>query len=248
MLLIKGSVMIGTYWYREWHNPPNGILPIGINAQNGHAYVAHGWKQVDGKPHLIIQAWNGREYLMPRETFNAAMKPLGMQTWVLSTAEMNSKREKSLTEIIKDLMLNLIIRLKDLIRKEDIEVIPVVVIEDVTPKYQWGTKEEARHSVRVICDEELLTTWDKNDLCATVGAESNWNPRAIGKKNGDGSTDYGICQINDHYWIGKGKQFPSTDYVLENPEACIRWMCRQWKMGNKNWWYGYKNGSYKKYL
>lgn len=115
-------------------------------------------------------------------------------------------------------------------------------------KYDWSTQEKARHSVRVICDEEGLTVKDKNDLCATVGGESGWRPEAIGKINFDGTRDYGIVQVNEKYWIGKDKLFPSTDYVLNNPEVCVRWMCKQWKAGNKNWWYAYKNGSYKKYM
>jgi hypothetical protein len=124
---------------------------------------------------------------------------------------------------------------------------PAPIAEPVD-KYDWDTPVLARHSVRVICDEEGLSTKDKNDLCATIGAESGWKPRAIGAVNFDGTKDYGIVQINPKYWIGPGKRFPSTEYVLANPEECVRWMCREWKKGNKNWWYGYKNGSYKKYL
>lgn len=115
-------------------------------------------------------------------------------------------------------------------------------------KYFWDTRNNSRHSVRVICDEEGLTAVEKNELCATIGGESNWNPGAIGKPNFDGSRDYGIIQLNNKYWIGAGKLFPDTDYVLNNPEECVRWMCKQWKLGNKNWWYAYKNGSYKRFL
>ena len=114
--------------------------------------------------------------------------------------------------------------------------------------YLWDTPDLARHSVRLICDEEGLSVADKNDLCATVGAESGWKPGAIGKPNTDGSIDYGIAQINDKTWVGPGMKFPNTQYVLDNPELCIRWMCKQWKLGHKNWWYGYKFGAYKKYL
>lgn len=119
------------------------------------------------------------------------------------------------------------------------------------PKYDWDTPVLARHSVRVICDEEGLDTALKNTLCATIGAESGWNPKAKNenKKNGKVlSTDWGICQINDYYHIGKGKSFPSVQYVLDNPEACVRWMCKQWRAGNQHLWSAYKNGSFVKYL
>lgn len=112
----------------------------------------------------------------------------------------------------------------------------------------WTTATGNRHNVRVICDQEGLTLEQKNTLCATVGGESGWKPTAIGAPNSNGSQDYGICQINNRLWIGDGKQFPSVDYVLNNPEACIRWMCKQWKAGHRNWWIAYKNGSYKRYL
>ncbi len=116
------------------------------------------------------------------------------------------------------------------------------------PGYFWDTPVNARHSVRVICDEEGLTVEQKNTMCATIGGESGWHVDAIGKPNFDGSCDYGICQINTKYWIGQGKQFPTTDYVLTHPEECVRWMCKQWKMGYRNWWYSYKNGRYLQFM
>lgn len=131
-----------------------------------------------------------------------------------------------------------------------------------TPMYDWSTVEKARHSVRLICDEEGLTTIQKNQLCATVGAESGWQSYYLaGPKKGQPvtldnyknghvwSTDYGISQINSYYWIGPGKQFPSAQYVLDNPEACIRWMCKCWKQGKGTMWVAFKTKSplYKQY-
>lgn len=128
-------------------------------------------------------------------------------------------------------------------------------------KYKWDTVENARHSVRVICDEEQLTVIQKNNLCATVGAESGWQsyylsgpkkgqPVKLDNMKGDvvWSTDFGIAQINTYFHIGHGKTFPSPEYVLDNPEKCIRWMCARWKEGHAEWWIAYKNGSYKQFL
>lgn len=143
--------------------------------------------------------------------------------------------------------------------------VPAPIEETVLPApepLRWDTVEAARHSVRVICDEEGLTVQQKNELCATVGAESGWQsyylsgskkgqPVKLENKNDVGnvwSTDWGIIQLNDWYHIGPGKSFPSVEYVLSNPEACIRWMCTQWKAGHANWWIAHKNGSYKKFL
>jgi hypothetical protein len=112
----------------------------------------------------------------------------------------------------------------------------------------WNTPALARNSVRQLCDEEGLNQEQKDTLCATIGAESGWKPLAIGKPNTDGSRDYGIVQINDKYWIGPSKKFPSTDYVLNNPEVCVRWMCQLWKQRKRNYWSAWNNGSYKKFL
>ncbi len=127
--------------------------------------------------------------------------------------------------------------------------LPMNQPSEVQPtQYLWNTPQVARHSVRVICDEEGLTTEQKNTMCATIGGESGWIPTAVGPPNFDDTRDWGICQINSKYWIGPGKQFPSTDYVLSNPEVCVRWMCKQWKLGYRNWWVAYKNSRYLKFM
>lgn len=139
---------------------------------------------------------------------------------------------------------------------------------EATPKYRWGTPQDARHSVRLIADEEGLTVKQKNDMCATVECESGFNPtivvhncmlnttpRSVRKENYDPAkhgrittTDYGICQINDYFHIGPNKEFPSEEYVLENPEKCIRWMCTCTKGGLLRLWVCYQKGMYKQYL
>lgn len=119
------------------------------------------------------------------------------------------------------------------------------------PKYDWDTPVLARHSVRVICDEEGLTVEQKDTLCATVGAESGWNPKAVrynyGIRSGQRvvlSKDSGICQWNDYY---HGKEI-TPDEALNNPEKAVRLMCAYWKRGQRNLWVSFSTGLYKKYL
>ena len=142
------------------------------------------------------------------------------------------------------------------LKKQVDAVAPVKPVEPVAPaipvsKFDWSTPQTARRATRLICEEEGLTTGQENDLCATVEAESGYK---IGAKhenivNGQlSSTDWGIAQINDYWHIGKGKSFPSVQYVIDNPEACIRWMARLFKVGKAHLWSAYKNGSYQKYL
>jgi hypothetical protein len=119
------------------------------------------------------------------------------------------------------------------------------------PKYLWDTPENARHSVRVICDEEGLSVPEKNLITAVIAGESGFKNKAKLENKKEGkvwSTDWGICQINDYFHIGPGKTFPSVKYVLENPDKVVRWMIKTYRAGHLDWWVAYKNGSYKKYL
>lgn len=116
---------------------------------------------------------------------------------------------------------------------------------ELKPKYIWSNKTDACRAVRVICDEMGMAVWEKNEIASTIHAESNFNPRAY-HLNKNGSFDAGIVQANSEYWIGPGKLFPSIEYVYENPEECVRWMCKEWRK-HKNWWIAYKNLSYKNY-
>lgn len=104
-------------------------------------------------------------------------------------------------------------------------------------------------------EQAIKNGLDYKVLMATIEAESGWDTRAIGL-NLNGSRDFGVCQINDEWWIGSNSKaaqsneyyFPSSDYVLNNPKECIDWMIKQWVKGRQNYWYGYKNGVYKKFL
>jgi hypothetical protein len=119
-------------------------------------------------------------------------------------------------------------------------------------KYLWDTKENARHSIRVICDEEGLTVDEKNLICAVIEAESgflntakNYNRNTKGEIT---STDWGIIQLNDRYHVGPKGEFKNVGYVLANPDVMVRWMIKMYRQGHINWWCAYVNGSYKRYL
>lgn len=111
---------------------------------------------------------------------------------------------------------------------------------------EWSTPRQAFHSTRVLCDEMGLTYEQKNEICYTIYRESEFNIKAIGKPNNNGTRDYGICQFNDGknakgipFWIGKGATFASIDEVLNNPEKCVRVMIQTYKAGHIEWWYGH---------
>lgn len=117
---------------------------------------------------------------------------------------------------------------------------------DPTAPYNWSTPEAVRHSVRVICDEEGLTPFQKNLMCQVLHCESGWNTHAINHNMRNGkvvSTDYGICQWNDYY---HGKEI-SPDEALNNPEKAIRLMCKYVKNGLIRQWVCYSADMYHRY-
>lgn len=142
---------------------------------------------------------------------------------------------------------------KDLpMNQPEAETLKPPKVETALPTYLWDTPQNARHSVRVICDEMGLTLAEKNLITAVIQAESGFKNTAVCyNKDKDGnilSKDIGVCQINTHYHIGLGKKWPSEKFVLEHPDKCVVWMISLFKQGHLNWWIAYKNGSYKKYL
>lgn len=127
----------------------------------------------------------------------------------------------------------------------------------------WHDQATARHNVRAICDLTGLTLEQKNILSACVYQESqflNWHadstpvihPNYAFHQDGTkytASTDYGIVQVNDYWHIGGGKDFVSVDYVMSNPELCVRWMARYYKQhGHLNAWCSFTSGAYKQWL
>lgn len=139
---------------------------------------------------------------------------------------------------------------------------------------RWDTPENARHSVRVLCDAAGLSLQPvvpvtfsngetrmyrpKDIICACIMQESgfynylpNGQPTTHINRREDGSigsTDWGICQINDRYHIGPHLDFPSVDYVLKHPEAAVEFMINMYKAGKLDLWSSYKYGAYKKWL
>lgn len=122
----------------------------------------------------------------------------------------------------------------------------------VPPPLQWDTPRHAFHAVRVLCDEAGLTLDEKNLICAVIYQESMFNNLAKNRnKNAKGdvlSVDYGLCQINSHYHVGPGKDFPSVEFVLNNPAEVVTWMISMYKHGKLKMWVGFSSGAYLKWL
>lgn len=110
----------------------------------------------------------------------------------------------------------------------------------------WDTPKRAYHSTRVTCDNMGLTFSEKETISACIFQESRFNNNAVGKNAK--STDWGIVQVNDFYHIGPGKTFPSVEYVLEHPEAMVRWMIAMYHAGQLRQWVSYSSKAYLRWL
>lgn len=245
-------VTIGVNWYQEWDNTPNGILTDNAKTLlGGHDIEIAGLQtySIDGIDYLFLPGTWGTEYgdegcfRVNRAIFNKYFDGFGAAYWsddeTLVPAKMN---------LIIALCKNAILLLKRLIAKKNGFPPP-------TPApfvYFWDNPGAVRLSVRELCDEMGLPYDQKNILCACVEVESNFNTRAVHynkDKNGETwSADWGVVQINDYFHIGEGKDFPSVDYVLNNPEACVRWMIKMFLAGKQGMWSSYSQRLYKKYL
>lgn len=118
---------------------------------------------------------------------------------------------------------------------------------------KFDTVQNSQICVRLLCIKEALTPAQQAELYAVIEAESGFkndliHPNRDAKTGELLSTDYGICQVNDFYHIGTGKDFPTVAFVIDNPEAVVTWMIEMYKAGKIDLWSAYQNGSYKKYL
>lgn len=119
--------------------------------------------------------------------------------------------------------------------------------ESLTPKYDWSTPDAAKHSLRLICDEEGLSVFQKDTMSQVVHCESGYKTNIVHpNKRPSGavtSTDYGICQWNDFF---HGKEI-TPDEALHDPEKAVRLMCQYVKAGRISQWVCYSAGLYKNY-
>lgn len=267
----------------------DGILAIPRNWSTNvaalHAHLVTGWRTINGVVYLESLSWQGMQYgdkgkvYFSRELYNALMK----QPWTGAFTITKYKGADSPVPVglqaIADHIAYFIRNLFNIILPSPSPVMPTPVIlppapvtpAPVTPtpttpppavsKYNFDTPQNARHSFRVICDEQGLTHATqtihgkvyrvKDILCACIDQESQFKNTAVGRNVKNGklvSTDWGICQINDYYHCGPGKEFPSAQYVVAHPEDAVRFMIRMYKAGKLNMWVSYSSGAYEKYL
>ena len=127
----------------------------------------------------------------------------------------------------------------------------------------FSTPHNAYHSTRVLCDQMGLSLehcvevdgvmyQPKDIICACIYQESGFdNDAKCYNKNSKGivtSVDVGVVQINSFYHCGKRKDFPSTDYVIANPQKAVKWMIKCYQEGQLKMWVSFSSGAYKHWL
>lgn len=271
----RRPVGCGTQWYAEWGGVlPNGVMPEGKTHVTDHEWEVCGWDEEH--PNCFkIDSHEGYYKYMPQDVFNKAFKDtygaVGL-TLAMTTQEVidfNKALGYSKIQSAIDAIFNILKLIQNqivlLVNQKTMQPnippvdVPAPIVEErvvEVPKYFWDTAEDARHSCRVIMDEEGLTYAKtlvdgvyhkaKDVLCACIKQESNFNNKAVGD-NGT-SKDWGIVQINDFYQIGPGKPFASVDEVVNNPDKAVRFMIKMYKAGKLGLWSSFSTGAFKKYL
>lgn len=235
----KGTVCVSVYaWVEE-----NGkyIKPQG-KSDNHWTQLA----RISPNEYTIFDSYDG--YIKPLDPFydftfakvyyltptQEVLKPIAEQlSWIQKVVEYL----KALVNLISQPKVEEIKTLD-----EQVEII------QPEPKYKWGTKAEACHSVRVICDEEGLSVDEKNLIASVINCESGFNPRAVNvNQDKRQSTDYGICQYND-FWY---RELISPDEALHNPEKSVRLMIEVFKGKHPGYsiknWICYEKGLFRKF-
>lgn len=269
-------VTVGTPWLKEWESPQNGIITevfIYDESAAWHCYKFSGVKKINGVLYLIAKSWQGKNYgdgglvYFPRSVVNKAFGIGGTFAYTLATPPVNEGDIKPVTlPWWQDLLSRLAIFIKSLnpqpvdapqaiVEQVPEPPLPVPVIVAQPEVLLWDNPLNVRHSIRLMCDAANLPYDQKNDLCACIQQESQFNIKAIGKVNRDGTQDFGLAQFNngknklgEPYWIGPGADFANAEEVLNDPEKNVRVMIREFKAGHQNYWSSYKTGAYKQWL
>lgn len=249
------------------------ILDVIPNSGFGHAMSIVGFRTVGSIPYLIAVNSYGKEagdngtHLISRSVINYYADIYGAFMFVDKTREdvqylVDNKIKEGdgwLTQVLK--ILWALITSSFITTSEKVSILTdtsktINKITDIlrpkppiTPPETllWDTRNNARYSSRVIMDTFNLTWNQKDILCAVLEAESGFKINAT-NKNTNGSSDFGIAQINDKWWIGAGKYFASVEEVLTKPEKSIRFMCERYKEGKLTLWVAFNNGSYKRFM
>lgn len=217
----------------------------------GHAMYITGWDK-DGLEVVNSAGKNAGKngfHRITRETIEEYVKKYGAYMYIDASPEEIKQRIQGQLSIIQTIInfikmqLSFISSRIQSMKAPIVEPIiikppeppppPEVIIPNPEPKYLWNTYENARHSTRVICDEEGLTVFQKNQLTETIKCESGFKPDVI-HINANGTKDCGIAQLNEKYYLTPNNM--TCEDAISDPEKCIRITARAFKKGREHDW------------
>lgn len=243
----KRAAFLGITW--GWpmttsyiHDPsPNG---------SGHALAAPKFKRINGELMMGVQQSYGPEagingiQWLSRQVVNEGVDKYGAFMFVDMTYNEYIDRIRPQVQSTLDKILAILKQLAAYFSQTK---------SQTNTQPQVDTKEEVKpvetmqQMVLRVCDEQGCNELLTKQIYATIEWESGFNPLCE-NVNPNKTVDYGICQYNSYWYIGKGKPIDSIDEALHNPEKCVRVMCQQAKKGMLKDWVGYKSGNYMRYM
>lgn len=233
----KEGVTAGVKWSPEWNNVEhNGI----VNMPSSSDFFPHNVRFYDWTEQgLVTEAHIGKVIVLPREVVNKYVyRNEGPYVFVDDIDIEATKAEQwGLLEKIKNWLIQIQAWL--FVRQLNVPV-PQIVIPDQHLPEKAPEVETPQQMVLRVCKEENMGEILTDQIYRTVQCESNFYSHAKRENKGENgkvlSTDWGICQYNDYYYIGPEKPIPSIDVALNDPEFCVRVMCRMFKQGRARDW------------
>lgn len=232
------TILTGCDFKMSWLNEPKGIIKAYNKKEKsfGHALKLYDFCEINGEQYIKAQLSNGTigdngTMYFHKDIVNSPVFGYGAIMFIDEDLDSVKQEQWSLIAKILDALekvLKLMFQQTEIIKEE-------IIKEE--PKYLWDTPENARHSVRVICDEEGLS-WDmKNKLCETINCESDFDPKAI-HINSNGTKDCGIAQFNEAYYLAENNM--TCQEAIDNPEKSVRIMIEAFKKGRQSDWICYR--------
>lgn len=256
LIVGRRCISVGTLWYPEL-TAAAIVDSIQIRPTlDGHDWEAVGVQTVNGQPYMKIKWWGGAPKLFSRMTVNALCATAGSDALTDTDGKATGTDIQTVKLTILQTLVSYYYRWLKLVIGSTSTNIPSMNPDSFM--YAWDTPKHNYHNVRVLCDKAGLSLTEKNLLCSVVYQESEfYNYYPSGKPvenlnlNKDGSlssTDWGLLEINDFFHIGVGKDFPSVDFVLKNPEKVVLWFIGMYRHGNLYQWSSYKLGLNRQWL
>lgn len=116
---------------------------------------------------------------------------------------------------------------------------------DCQPNTKYGTNYQSECQVASYLRKSGFPEYSVPTMVCTSKYESSYNCDAT-HKNTDGSSDYGLMQINSYYWcsgdaLSKYNSCGATCSSLLNCQSNANCAYTVWKQQGYTAWYGYKN-------